>query len=211
MTTSHMDHLQTMTAGTHVIRDASALSHPFVTNKLPSEQRKHLETLPTSVFYTGVPPESYGYFSDKATEARYLKALFALRDRLLSFGGHHVLFLGIEDDLLTLLQHGQVWPGSNTKKQPACPGVLRARRFMGEPNQCHANSALYWEEHRAHDVFLATGYALAIDGIWRQHSWCVEVLAPGTVRAIDSTYTPVAYYGFVMPEDQAAEFLDNNL
>ena len=189
----------------------SQLSSGFCTKPLTKAQALQQATDPWSAQYQGVPPETYGEFSDIAFEKKYVKKWFELRDRLLSFGGHTISRQGVEEDLGKLLSRGQAWPGSRANSQPQWPGIAPCRLMKGSPNQCHANSSELWHANRENDVFLATGYALHSTGLWHQHSWCIQVLTPTHVRIVETTVKAIAYYGFVMTEAEAEDFYFDNL
>ncbi len=118
-----------------------------------------------------------------------------LRDGLLAFGGRFALIPGLEEDLAKLMGRGQLW-GATTKT------------MRGAPSQCHMNSCLLWEANQGR-LYLATGYALSDDGLWRQHSWCVEP-RPRSVAVIETTEPRLLYFGFVMDLDETVQFGDHN-
>jgi len=60
----------------------------------------------------------------------------------------------------------------------------------GQPSNCHVNAATLF---RAGKGLLATGYCLDTDGLWRQHSWIVDLKG----RVIETTERRVAYWGIV--------------
>lgn len=66
-----------------------------------------------------------------------------------------------------------------------------ARLVDGEPNQCHLNSAAYFDAD-PHGLRIETGYALSDDGLWRSHTW-VRRLSDGCV--LDTTSVRDAYWG----------------
>jgi hypothetical protein len=98
-----------------------------------------------------------------------------LREVLLAAGGLEVVpphydrfaeWQRVRDDSYTeaILARGQAWTGAAARREP------------GEGSACHVNVARL---HRARGGAIATGYALAGDGLWREHSWIVE--ASGSV------------------------------
>jgi len=121
------------------------------------------------------------------------RAFARLARGLVRFGGAGVVYLGPEPDLDELFARGQLWPGT------------RAEHVPGRESQCHRNSSLYWARNMG-SALIATGYALSEDGLWHQHSWCIDVGADGTPRIIESTVPRVAYFGFVMTAEESAEF-----
>lgn len=133
----------------------------------------------------------------------YLEKLLELRDTILTFGGEQAILQLIEEDLLNLLKRGQFWYGDI------------AELILGLPVRCHENSAILWAESKkdksAPTLHIATGYALSEDGLWRQHSWCVESGNGGNKPVIhETTELRIGYFGFVLTEGQANTFFDNN-
>lgn len=118
-------------------------------------------------------------------------ALQSLKDGLVAFGGQWALVPDIEDDLRDLLARGQLWGPTN-------------KMMKGKQSQCHSNSALCWEAN-SDKLFLATGYALSTDGLWRQHSWCVHP-RPRSVHVIETTTPRELYFGFVMGFEETLAF-----
>ena len=119
-------------------------------------------------------------------------ALYDLRDRLLSFAGEAVCMCFPEPDVQDILSYGQIWFGRNAKK------------VKGRMSQCHANASLL--ASRSNGAYrLCTGYALSDDGMWRQHSWCVEI-RPRSVRVIETTEERILYYGYVLTDEDVREF-----
>ena len=119
-----------------------------------------------------------------------------LRKKLLSFGGEETCLPVIESDLLNILERGQLWLGD------------RVTLIEGRPSRCHENSSILWHKNKNKYV-LCTGYALSPDGLWRQHSWCVQ-LNPKKNRIIETTVKRLAYFGFVMNDEEARKFLIAN-
>ena len=120
-----------------------------------------------------------------------------LHNVLLKIGGFETCFPIYEDDMEAILTRGRYFYG-------------HSRMMKGQPSQCHRNSCELWElNHDEHNISICTGYALSEDGIWRQHSWilliedCREIL-------IETAIKRKAYYGFVMNDDEAQEFVDEN-
>lgn len=123
-------------------------------------------------------------------ETGYNPRYYELRDRLLSFGGESVCFSFGEPDLAPILQYGQFWHG------------YKAKRKRGKPRRCHENALAL---HRSLGYGLCTGYALSDDGMWRQHSWCIE-RRPRTTNIIETTEPRVMYFGFVLDDDYIKRF-----
>jgi hypothetical protein len=53
---------------------------------------------------------------------------------------------------------------------------------------------------------VATGYALAEDGLWREHSWIVD----GT-GVVETTGVWLAYHGHVLDDAEARRFASDEL
>lgn len=78
----------------------------------------------------------------------------------------------------------------------------------GQDCQCHYNSARLWYKNKDR-CFIATGYALSEDGLWRCHSWVVQPMAR-TVRVWETTVKRVAYFGVVLTSEECEDFVENN-
>ena len=74
---------------------------------------------------------------------------------------------------------------------------------LGEPSACHANAAMMFVRSRR-KVRVASGYALSSDGLWRQHSWGIDL---GDRRILETTYRRVRYYGYDMDDRESAMLL----
>ena len=110
-----------------------------------------------------------------------IKTMIKLREILLSFGGSEVCMPGYDD---------------------------RIHMMKGQPSQCHRNSSYCWEANQDKAV-LCTGYGLSEDGMWRQHSWLVE-LRPRRNRIVETTVPRVAYFGYGMTTEEAWDFYYDN-
>ncbi len=119
-----------------------------------------------------------------------------LHKGLLAFSGSHTLIPAVEEDIDRLLERGQLW-GATSKM------------MKGAPSQCHMNSCLLWEANQEKNIFVATGYALSDDGLWRQHSWCVNV-RPRSVQIIETTVKREAYFGYVLNYQETLDFGEYN-
>jgi len=123
----------------------------------------------------------------------------ALIKKLLGFGGYEACLAYVEEDAGKLLYRGQLWYGD------------KVLLIKGEPVHCHGNTCDLWEQNRkGHEVAIATGYGLSRDGLWRQHSWLMQRTTRG-VKVVETTVKRIAYFGFVMTEDEAFGFCENNL
>ena len=110
-----------------------------------------------------------------------------LVDRLLALGGHNVV-VQEEPDLRAILERGRSFGQAKRVLRKGC-----------SPSQCHTNTAARWaQEPKRYRI--ATGYALNEDR-WRQHTWLVEGR-----RAVDTTYRPERYYGFILSPAEADDF-----
>jgi hypothetical protein len=127
---------------------------------------------------------------------------YKLHKLLISIGGYQTCFPDIEEDMGKILERGRFWPG-------------RSKMMVGRPSQCHSNASELWDlNHTDHDVRICTGYALSSDGMWRQHSWLThyyETTYQKRCRLIETTVKRVAYYGYEMTDEEAYEFVENNL
>jgi hypothetical protein len=116
-----------------------------------------------------------------------------LKKTLLDIGGWSVCVPHVEPDLGKILERGRRFPG-------------RSKSMKGEPCRCHSNSAYCWDENREL-CRICTGYALSKDGMWRQHSWVYT----NDGKVVETTEKRVAYFGFVMDEQECERFLFDNM
>lgn len=125
-----------------------------------------------------------------------------LREILLSIGGHTTCFCDtIEEDMSNILRRGRFWEG-------------RSKMMKGRPHHCHENVCDLWHANREKDVSICTGYALSTDGVWRQHSWLHQSYETATqhrTRIIETTEKRVAYFGFMMTQEECEAFDDDHL
>lgn len=117
-----------------------------------------------------------------------------LKKKLLSIGGWAVVLPNIESDFKNILERGQRFSG-------------RSQIFLGEPCQCHSNSADLWMQNR-NKIQICTGYALSRDGVWRQHSWCYHI---ENKIVIETTMKRAQYFGFILNETESMCFAYMNL
>jgi hypothetical protein len=123
------------------------------------------------------------------------KENFILINKILTFSGNIVCMgHGEESDLKELLSDGCFMYGKNS--------VIK----KGAPISCHANSAKLWNKNKK-DLSIMTGYALNVDGMWRQHTWCVQ---KSNNLIIETTGKRVAYYGFILNEEESKIFYNSN-
>lgn len=91
---------------------------------------------------------------------------------------------------------------------------VKAKYVVGFPNQCHYNSATFWNNN-SDFCLLMTGYALSEDGMWRQHSWCLLQRDPRSEKNIDDTVVETTanrllYYGIRLTKEESESFLKWN-
>ena len=114
-----------------------------------------------------------------------------LADRLLRIGGAVVCAFP-EEDMDLILEKGRTWT-------PRQNQIILKR---GAAIKCHSNTLFLKEANPP--LLACTGWALSKDGIWRQHSWCVE---PQDWRVVETTLKRLAYHGFILPEAMFKERL----
>ena len=119
----------------------------------------------------------------------------ALSQLLLTLGGEAIAAV-YEEDILVLLEDGKEWP------------TQMMALHSGKTSACHENAAALYEQNPKNRV--VTGWALSMDGIWRQHSWCVTALEEYDV-IVETTIPRVSYYGAELDGNWLDEFLANNL
>ena len=129
----------------------------------------------------------------------FIRKSIQLRDLLISFcDGSEACVDLYDEDLDAILSRGRLWYRNSSSL------------IKGEPGQCHRNSCELWElNHKDHDVSIVTGYALSNDGMWRQHSWLVRRI-DNTEHIIETTEKRIAYFGFVMTDQEAYQFVEEN-
>jgi hypothetical protein len=122
-----------------------------------------------------------------------------LRSRLLRLGGDKVCTT-FEEDIDDILQRAEPFKGT------------KSRIKKGRDCRCHQNASYLWQDF-PQQYRIATGWALSRDGIWRQHSWVVELLVNWEMSGyhiVETTLRRLVYYGFVMDSDECAEFARKN-
>lgn len=118
--------------------------------------------------------------------------LLDLERKLLDKAGESVALLP-ENDLDALLEHGRfVEPTTVT----LVPGKL---------GRCHTNVARLWM-HTDRLMRIFTGWALAGDGTWFQHSW-----GGGRRQLVETTEPRLLYFGIELSDEQAAVFWENEM
>lgn len=168
----------------------------------PSQMTKPLSWSPASEEWKNTLEERNTWWykdkpeADNPCDQEQMKKMFLLRNRLLSFGGELACMDLYEADYKDIMERGQFWYGEH------------ARFKKGLPSRCHSNSARLWDANRG-ACQIATGYALSADGCWRQHSWVVQPLKTKH-RIWETTVARIAYFGFVMTDEECERFLYEN-
>lgn len=139
--------------------------------------------------------ENQVYHGTSGFSKEVLETMKKLHDHILTFGGDEVCMTTYDEDAQKILDRGQFFYGSSYMRK-------------GEPCQCHCNSANLWDANRDR-CFIATGYALSEDGLWRSHSWVVQPM-PRTLRVWETTVKRVAYFGVVLTEEECDRFYRDN-
>ena len=79
----------------------------------------------------------------------------------------------------------------------------RSLLWPGAPSRCHGNAASLYVFSKG-KMRIASGYALADDGLWRQHSWGVGAVDG---RVMETTVRSLRYYGFILDDgDESLKF-----
>ena len=126
-----------------------------------------------------------------------------LREKLLGFGGIEVVPPVIDlssagqlarqsYDVTQVLQAGRTWPGE------------QAEIKVVETNNCHLNVARLRTSGHGHIV---SGWALPMDGLWREHSWMVSNIDTPGESLIETTVSWLLYYGYVLSEEEEDWFI----
>lgn len=118
----------------------------------------------------------------------YQKDMTDLAFKLLSYSGHKVVLPDMEYDLENLLKYGKILKGEDY--------IL----IKGQICQCHRNSIKYWYENKTICKFM-TGYAMGKDGVWRQHSWCIQ-----KNKIIETTKARLCYFGITYSYNKSIKF-----
>lgn len=122
------------------------------------------------------------------------KEAIELGKKLMEIGGRGLVIDGSDNDIEKIIERGR-------------PFEIKGRKMMmGEPSQCHSNTAGLYDSNKD-KVNIVTGYALAEDGDWRQHSWGV-MKEKGKI--VETTNKYLAYFGFILTDDESEEFVYDN-
>jgi hypothetical protein len=117
-----------------------------------------------------------------------------LAHKLLTEDGVVVLFFPemeeVENFQQKMLNRGELKDNSNLKN------------FDGMPSMCHANSAALWEVGKG-KFSIVTGFGLSTDGIWRRHTWCVDI----NNDIVETTESRVLYYGIKLTNEESKSFV----
>lgn len=116
--------------------------------------------------------------------------IVALAEQLLNNGGEAVVILFVEEAFCSvMIRYGKI-------------ATYNSISFdLGEPRQCHANSASLWSA-RQDELTLVTGYGLSDDKLWRRHSWLINQ----EQNLLETTEARVKYLGISLSAKQAAAF-----
>lgn len=164
------------------------LCRPLICRPLGERYKKDLESMWWSTNSTRTPANKH--------EAAEMNKMFALRDKILAFGGHEVCMPLVEDDYFAIMKRGQFFYGDH------------AHLKKGLPSHCHCNAAQFWAANKGR-CQICTGYALSEDGIWRQHSWVVQPLTRSW-RIWETTVKRVAYFGVIFDDAECERFYASN-
>jgi hypothetical protein len=114
-----------------------------------------------------------------------------LKRMLLRYGGWAANIDPDDPDLTNLIKRGVIMAGK---------GAMRRR---GKPVNCHCNASELWIDGLAR---ICTGYTMGRDGLWRQHSWGLTTQG----QIIETTERRIAYFGFVLTDEEAKQFVKQN-
>ena len=160
------------------------------------EAAPYFQSPPPSIEWCDWAREKWWYSEHHSAPGKDPR-FFVLRDKILKIGGDNVLMNGDNDDL-RLLERGTWFPGNI------------GRLNKGRPNRCHSNSCLYYRAHP--EARICTGYALSPDdGLWRSHSWCLVIKDSGERVIIETTVKRLVYFGYVMTNDEAEKFCEQEI
>jgi hypothetical protein len=181
-------------------------NNPIRTKEEMINQLKEIETNQSLMEIKQIPQDTQEEIErlkkcfDSEEKQQHFETNKPLNEILLSFGGERTCLHSEEIDLEDILDRGQLWLGDHSKS------------VRGYNCQCHFNSANLWDKHKDNpnkNVKVATGYALSEDGLWRQHTWCVLV-KPRKNQILESTTERLAYFGFVLTDEESKIFLQKN-
>jgi len=113
-----------------------------------------------------------------------------LRKKLLSIGGEEIVPRE-EPDLSKIIKRGKLFKGKVK---------LTKLRMIS----CHTNAA---ELYATKGYKIVTGWALSNDGLWRQHSWCID----SKNNIVETTKNRKKYFGVVLMQEEAKKFYHENV
>ncbi|GAB6443979.1 hypothetical protein bcgnr5390_16910 [Bacillus luti] len=180
------------------ITSPSQMLKKVTTEEIDSEWLEDLKI--SNLYWFKGSKEPYNYPPGFGpTERKLVPRMLELRERILSFAGKQVCMPFVEDEerLHQLETRGQIWYGEQS--------VFK----QGAIALCHLNSAMICLENKMkgeENIHMASGYALSEDGMWRQHSWCVEVRESQNV-IIETTDLRTLYFGYVLDDTELMEFI----
>jgi hypothetical protein len=130
-----------------------------------------------------------------------------LRAQLLDLGGVEVVLPRYDQfseaeqrrqayDVEQVLARGETWPGAGA--------VLE----IGTENNCHSNVAQIRSSGRGS---IASGWALANDGLWREHSWLLLPSADSEDSLLETTQAWLLYYGYRLDARETGWFIHSEL
>ncbi|HEY7635979.1 MAG TPA: hypothetical protein VH763_10565 [Gemmatimonadales bacterium] len=130
-----------------------------------------------------------------------------LRERLLELGGIEVVLPRYDEysqaeqqrqayDVMAVLQRGQTWDGADAALE------------RGEANGCHTNVARL---ARAARGSIISGWALAADGLWREHSWLLAAQPSAQAELIETTEAWLLYHGYRLDLRETGWFIRDEL
>jgi hypothetical protein len=138
-------------------------------------------------------PEQKEFLAKRFKEF-YVPGLNQLKSKLMAIDGKMMVPQPEHKaDVHRLLNYGQIFP--TTK--------LTCKR--GLPNRCHSNAARLWCQ--TNNTQLVSGYALATDELWRQHSWLWD---PKKQRIIETTHQFLQYFGATLEQHELLKFIMAN-
>lgn len=197
-----------MSTRTELLETFCSLDNEAVKQLTRQKNQHNLTRIRNSIVTTKDMPQPssqypwlIAYRDSPTTDNAHNEKLKQLYYKLMGIGGQNVLFPSIEEDIDNILEYGQLWDNITTK------------RMKGRCCQCHRNACDLWYANKDKDSFritICTGYALSDDGLWRQHSWLIQVKARANVL-IETTEPRLAYFGFAMTFDQSEQFDNDNL
>ncbi|WP_201392317.1 hypothetical protein [Ktedonobacter sp. SOSP1-85] len=172
-----------------------------------SEKRKRLHEqlppVPPDELWTELTDENNGGpLSSHPQQDRAIKdtvpvPYLPLEQKLLALGGRRMVY------------QSERTPGALLERGEVCAGTVEL--VPGEASECHINSADLWNQNRQ-ALAIVTGYGLSEDGLWRQHSWLIRRdPEPGKDRIIETTVARIMYFGVVLNDNEAQNFLDANV